>query len=95
MQWGAAHTGRSAACWQAYSGWMRVLHAGVAEAGVLLCFQSQAGQARVTRVPINVRRSRRRVRAGRRWHRGIQRRAAQVVQVIQAVEAGARDAGHC
>lgn len=73
----------------------RVLHAGVAEAGVLLCFQSQAGQARVTRVPINVRRSRRRVRAGGRWHRGIQRRAAQVVQVIQAVEAGARDAGHC
>lgn len=72
----------------------RVLHAGVAEARVLLRFQSQAGQARVTSVPINVRRSRRRVRTGGRRHRGIQRRAAQVVQVIQAIEAGARDAGH-
>lgn len=60
---------------------------------MLLGFQSQAGQARVTRVPINVRWSRRRVRTGGRRHRGIQRRAAQVVQVIQAVEAGARDAG--
>lgn len=72
----------------------RVLHAGVAEAGVLLCFESQAGQARVTSVPINVRRSRRCVRTSGRRHRGIQRRAAQVVQVIQAIEAGARDAGH-
>lgn len=71
-----------------------VLHAGVAEARVLLGFQSQAGQARVTCVPVNVRRGGRRVRAGGRGDRGIQRGAAQVVEVVEAVEAGARHPGH-
>lgn len=70
-----------------------VLHAGVAKAGVLLGFESQAGQARVTRVPINVWRRRRGVRTGRRGHCRVEGGVAQVVQVVQAVEAGAGHAG--
>lgn len=61
---------------------------------MLLGFQSQAGQARVTRVPVNIRRGRRRIGAGGGGHGRVERRAAQVVEVVEAVEAGARDAGH-
>lgn len=65
-----------------------VLHTGIAKTGVLLGFKSQTRQARVTRVPINIRRCWRSIRTGWRWHCRIQGGIAQVVQVIQAVEAG-------
>lgn len=71
----------------------RVLHAGVSKARVLLGFQSQAGQAGVTSVPVHVRGRRRRVGTRGRGHPGVEGRVTEVVQVIEAVEAGARDAG--
>lgn len=61
---------------------------------MLLGFQSEAGQAGVTSVPVHVRRGRRRVGARRGGHPGVERRVTEVVQVIEAVEAGARHAGH-
>lgn len=72
-----------------------VLHAGIAKTGVLLGFKSQTRQARVTCVPINIRRCWRSIRTGWRWHCRIQGGIAQVVQVIQAVEAGAGHPGDC
>lgn len=71
----------------------RILHTGISKTGVLLGFQSQAGQAGVTSVPVHIRRGRRRVRARRRGHPRVEGRVAEVVQVIEAVEAGARHAG--
>lgn len=73
----------------------RVLHTGIAKTGVLLGFKSQTRQARVTCVPINIRRCWRSIRTGWRWHCRIQGGIAQVVQVIQAVEAGAGHPGDC
>lgn len=60
---------------------------------MLLGFQSQAGQAGVTSVPVHVGRGRRRVGARRGGHPRVERRVTEVVQVIEAVEAGARHAG--
>lgn len=73
-------------------GW--VLHAGVSETRVLLGFQSQAGQAGVASVSVHVGRGGGRVGARRRGHARVERRVAEVVQVVEAVEAGARHAGH-
>lgn len=72
-----------------------VLHTGIAKTGVLLGLKSQTRQARVTCVPINIRRCWRSIRTGWRWHCRIQGGIAQVVQVIQAVEAGAGHPGDC
>lgn len=92
--WGVSHGSvhRILASAQVGSG---ILHAGIAKTGVLLGFKSQTRQARVTCVPINIRRCWRSIRTGWRWHCRIQGGIAQVVQVIQAVEAGARDPGDC
>lgn len=72
----------------------RVLHTGVSKTGVLLGFQSQAGQAGVTSVPVHVRRRGGRVGTRRRGHPGVEGRVTEVVQVVEAVEAGARHARH-
>lgn len=68
----------------------RVLH--VSKTRVLFGFQSQARKTGVTSVPVHIRRGRRRVGAGRRRNSRIQRGIAEVVQVIQAVQTGARHA---
>lgn len=69
----------------------RVLHAGVSEARVLLGFESEARQAGVTSVPVDIGRRGRRVRTRRRWHSGVERWVAEVIQVVEAVEARTGD----
>lgn len=59
---------------------------------MLLGFQSQAGQAGVASVPVHVGRGRGRVGTRRGGHPRVERRVTEVVQVIEAVEAGARHA---
>lgn len=68
-----------------------VLDSRVAEARVLLGFESQTRQTGVTRVPVDVGRSRRGVRT--RGGGRVERRVAEVVEVVEAVEAG-RGHGH-